>query len=88
MKRLVDTKAQREVPQIILTTHSPYVLSEFTPEEVTLMSRVEDNVIARPLRDSPNIDKRLGGGTFYLGELWYNLDEKTLFPNNPTARHN
>ena len=85
LKRLVETKGDREVPQIIFTTHSPYVLSEFTPEEVTVMSRVGDSVIARPLRDSPNIEKRLGGGEFYLGELWYNLDEEELFPDGRSA---
>ncbi len=85
LKRLVETKGDREVPQIIFTTHSPYVLSEFTPEEVTVMSRVGDSVIARPLRDSPNIEKRLGGGEFYLGELWYNLDEEVLFPEGRSA---
>ncbi len=86
LKRLVETKSDREVPQIIFTTHSPYVLSEFTPEEVTVMSRdVGDSVIARPLRDAPNIEKRLGGGAFYLGELWYNLDEEELFADGRPA---
>jgi len=36
-------------------------------------------VVARPLRDAPHIDERLAGGEFYLGELWYNLDEEELF---------
>ena len=87
LKRLVETKGDREVPQIIFTTHSPYVLSEFTPEEVTVMNRDGDSVIARPFRDAPNIEKRLGGGEFYLGELWYNLDEEELFRDGRTASH-
>ena len=69
-------------PQIIISTHSPYVLSFFEPEEVTFLSRPADDpagpVRARPLRDAPNIHERMGG-EFYLGELWYNLSEKELF---------
>jgi energy-coupling factor transporter ATP-binding protein EcfA2 len=66
-------------PQIVLTTHSPYVLTWFTPEEVTFLSRMKGGgVRARPLRDAPNIHARLEDG-FYLGELWYNLTEEDLF---------
>ena len=38
-------------------------------------------VEARPLRDAPHIEERLGRGEFYLGELWYNLSEEELFAN-------
>jgi hypothetical protein len=31
------------------------------------------------MRDAPDIQQRLGGGAFYLGELWYNLSEEELF---------
>jgi len=67
------------LPQIVFTTHSPYVLTTFKPEEVTFMSKRNGSVVARPLRDAPHIDERLGDGEFYLGELWYNLDEEELF---------
>ncbi|MHC4405303.1 MAG: AAA family ATPase [Planctomycetota bacterium] len=70
-------------PQIILTTHSPYVLSFFEPEEVTFLSRPKDNpdgpVRARPLRDAPSIKEQMAEDAFYLGELWYNLTEEELF---------
>ncbi|MGD0383420.1 MAG: AAA family ATPase [Thermoguttaceae bacterium] len=70
-------------PQIILTTHSPYVLSFFKPEEVTFLSRPPGDpdgpVRARPLSQAPNIHERLADGDFYLGELWYNLSEEDLF---------
>ncbi len=72
----------RPAPQIIMTTHSPYLLSSFRPEEVTLMVRRDGGrgpVEARPLRDAPHIEERLGRGEFYLGELWYNLSEDELF---------
>jgi predicted ATPase len=79
LKRMTDNQINQKVPQIIFTTHSPYVLSPFSPEEVTLMSRRNGSVIARPLRDAPQIKERLGDGEFYLGELWYNLEEEELF---------
>jgi hypothetical protein len=81
LKRMIEDPGGREIPQIIFTTHSPYVLSHFQPEEVTFMSRQGDHAIARPLRDAPHIQERLAGGEFYLGELWYNLDEEELFPD-------
>ncbi len=72
-----------KIPQIIMTTHSPYLLSSFKPEEVTFLSRPPGDpdapVRARPLRDAPRIAERLAGGEFYLGELWYNLSEEELF---------
>ena len=79
LKRMAQDKSRDRFPQIIFTTHSPYLLTPFKPEEVTLMSRRNGSVIARPLRDAPNIDERLGDGEFYLGELWYNLEEEELF---------
>jgi predicted ATPase len=82
IRRLHEAPSGREAPQIVMTTHSPYLLSSFQPDEVTLMVRREGGkgpVEARPLRDAPNIEERLGRGEFYLGELWYNLSEEELF---------
>jgi hypothetical protein len=82
LKELVQRSEGKPFPQIMMTTHSPYVLSHFEPEEVTFLSRPPDDpdgaVRARPLRDAPNIKERLADG-FYLGELWYNLSEEDLF---------
>jgi hypothetical protein len=76
--RKMTEEAGENAPQIVFTTHSPYVLSFFQPEEVTFMSRSDDGAVrARPLRDAPHIRERLDG--FYLGELWYNLSEEELF---------
>ncbi|HWE35689.1 MAG TPA: AAA family ATPase [Isosphaeraceae bacterium] len=79
LRQLTDLPGVGTPPQIIMTTHSPFLLSSFRPEEVTMMSRRGDHAIARPLGDAPNIEARLGGGEFYLGELWYNYDEEELF---------
>ena len=81
IRRLHEVPSGRTPPQIIMTTHSPYLLSSFHPDEVTLMVRKNGSgsVQAHPLRDAPNIEERLGQGDFYLGELWYNLSEEELF---------
>ena len=83
LKELVQRADGEPFPQIILSTHSPYVLSFFEPEEVTFLSRVPGKpdapVRARPLTDAPQIHERMGKEEFYLGELWYNLDEEELF---------
>jgi len=82
LKQLVGREEGVRFPQIIMTTHAPYVLSFFEPEEVTFLSRPADDpngpVRARPLRDAPNIKERMGD-EFFLGELWYNLSEEELF---------
>lgn len=82
LKDMVNRTDGVRFPQIIMTTHSPYLLSFFEPEEVTLLSRpaepADAPVRARPLRDAPNIRERMGD-EFYLGELWYNLSEEDLF---------
>jgi hypothetical protein len=82
LKGMVNRTEGVRFPQIILTTHSPYVLSFFQPEEVTLLSRESDRpdapVRARPLREAPHVKERMGND-FYLGELWYNLSEEELF---------
>jgi hypothetical protein len=79
LRKMAGSALNEKLPQIVFTTHSPYVLTTFTPEEVTFMSKQNGSVVARPLRDAPHIDERLGDGEFYLGELWYNLDEEELF---------
>ena len=83
LREVVAGTPESSRPQLILSTHSPYLLSFFAPEEVTFMSRCRSGgVCARPLRDAPNIRERMDG-EFYLGELWYNLSEEELFGGVP-----
>jgi energy-coupling factor transporter ATP-binding protein EcfA2 len=78
LKKWVESNGEN-TPQIVISTHSPYLISFFGPEEVTFLARtMGGGVRARPLRNAPNIHERLSGG-FYLGELWYNLSEEELF---------
>jgi energy-coupling factor transporter ATP-binding protein EcfA2 len=80
LKKWVEENAA-DATQVVMATHSPYVLSFFEPEQVTFLARSKTGgVRARPLRDAPNIRERLSGG-FYLGELWFNLSEEELFGN-------
>jgi energy-coupling factor transporter ATP-binding protein EcfA2 len=82
LRDMVSRKQGRTFPQVVLSTHSPYVLSFFQPEEVTFLSRPKDQpdgpVRARPLREAKKIQEGMGS-EFYLGELWYNLTEEELF---------
>jgi predicted ATPase len=59
LKRMAARTGNVQIPQIIITTHSPYVVSFFEPEEVTFLGRPSDNpdapVRARPLRDAPHL---------------------------------
>ena len=81
MRSLVERKDGPVFPQIILSTHSPYVLTDFAPEEVTFLSRYPDDpgkgVRARPLSTANNLESY--GKEFFLGELWFNLTEEELF---------
>jgi len=55
--------------QIVLTTHSPYVLDLFKPEEVTLCTKLETGEIKTTrMSDSPDVVRQLG--VFTLGEIW------------------
>jgi predicted ATPase len=81
LHQLEQRSPDEATPQIIMTTHSPFLLSQFKPNQVTLMSREGGHgpVRARALQDAPHIEERLGDNEFYLGELWYNLSEEELF---------
>ena len=51
IRRLQEAPSGRAAPQIIMTTHSPYLLSSFHPDEVTLMVRRERRAApSRPVR--------------------------------------
>ena len=75
-KRLQDVlKILREIvsgqsrTQIILTTHSPYVVDLFEPDEVTLCQKQQDGSIGvRRLSDSKAVRDQLD--VFTLGEIW------------------
>jgi predicted ATPase len=56
--------------QIILATHSPLVVNELQPEEVTIVTRpsVETGSVVTPMTKTRNFEKRKSA--YSLGELW------------------
>lgn len=68
VKKLVED-VRRDQTQVLLTTHSPYVLDSFKPEEVTLCSRKQDgSVTTCRLSESRTVQEQLD--VFTLGEIW------------------
>jgi predicted ATPase len=55
--------------QVILTTHSPYIVDLFEPNEVSLCCKAEDgSVSVHPLSESETVREQLD--VFMLGEIW------------------
>ena len=66
LRHLIESQKRT---QIVMTTHSPYLLDFFKPEEVTLCRKEPDgSVSVHPLGSSPDLRKQLD--VFSLGEIW------------------
>ena len=66
LKQLVSEQSHT---QVLMTTHSPYVLHEFTPEEVTLCVREPNGEVkTRRLSESKSVHEL--NDVFGLGEIW------------------
>jgi predicted ATPase len=69
--------------QVLIATHSPLVLNELKPEEVTVLTRssVVEGTKATPINATPNFERR--ASVYSLGELWLaycdGKDESPLF---------
>ncbi len=60
---------EQSYTQVVLTTHSPYGLDLFKPEEVTLCTKLETGEIKTTrMSDSPVVLQQLD--VFTLGEIW------------------
>ncbi|NNM88982.1 MAG: AAA family ATPase [Phycisphaerae bacterium] len=69
LKILRQLLSEHSRTQILLTTHSPYLLDCFQPEEVTLCRKEPDgSVSVHPLQGMPEVRKQLA--VFSLGEIW------------------
>ena len=77
IKQLVS---EQNHTQVVMTTHSPYVLHEFSPEEVTVCVREENGEVkTRRLSESKSVQEQIG--FFSLGEIWtMDGDEKLIQP--------
>lgn len=72
--------------QVILATHSPLVINELKPDEVTVVTRDnEHGTKVKPIKDTPRFDERKE--LYSLGELWLSyangLDESPLLNGTP-----
>jgi predicted ATPase len=69
VKILRDVVNEQDKTQVILTTHSPYVVDRFEPNEVTLCRMQEaGEVRVQRLIDSPLVKQQKD--LFTLGEIW------------------
>jgi predicted ATPase len=77
--------AEQNRCQVVLTTHSPYVLDFFKPEDVSLCRKGHDDAVAvHSLADSKTIRDQLD--VFTLGEIWTaEGEEKIIRASQPPA---
>lgn len=69
LKILREVVTEQSHSQVILTTHSPYVVDLFEPEEVTLCQRNDDgSVSVQRLSESETVRQQIN--VFTLGEIW------------------
>ena len=54
--------------QVVMATHSPLVINEMRPDEVTVFTRSEQGTVATPIADTPRFAER--SKVYALGELW------------------
>ena len=55
--------------QVIIATHSPLVVNELEPEEVSVVTRtVDEGTIVTPIKETSNFETR--SKAYALGELW------------------
>ena len=80
--------SEKQGMQIIMTTHSPLVINELTPDEVSVVTRpsLEHGTVVTPIIKTANFEKR--AGVYALGELWLSYaDGQTEAPLfSPTVR--
>jgi predicted ATPase len=69
--RTLRDLTERRGMQVILSTHSPLVINELKPEEITVVTRQDAEEGSRLTRmsDVPNLDRRMGVYST-LGGLW------------------
>jgi ABC-type uncharacterized transport system ATPase subunit len=79
-------RAMSDKTQVIIATHSPLVINELQPDEVTLVTRdASAGTRAVLMKDTVNFEER--SKVYALGELWLSyangVDEKPLVSGDP-----
>ena len=74
----------RRRTQILMTTHSPYVIDHFAPEEVSICRLgIDGSVAVTRLSDNDIVRKRLD--VFTLGEIWSAEGDQQLAERSPAG---
>ena len=69
LRILRELVSEQDRTQVVLTTHSPYVVDLFKPEEVTLCLKGADGAVTTyRLSDSKSVREQMD--IFQLGEIW------------------
>ncbi len=68
--RSLRTFAETTGTQVLMATHSPLVINELEPDEVSVVTKasVEEGTKVTRIKDTPNFEKR--SSVYALGELW------------------
>ena len=81
---LRDLVNEQTRTQVVMTTHSPYVVDQFKPEEVTLCQKQKDgSICVRRLSESGPVRDQLD--VFTLGEIWTAEGDEALAERAATA---
>ena len=69
LRILRELVSEQDRTQVVLTTHSPYVVDQFKPEEVTLCLKGPDGAVTtHRLSNSKSVREQMD--IFQLGEIW------------------
>lgn len=79
--KILRTIVEETGTQVVMATHSPLVINELKPEEVSVVTRAEEaGTKVTPIVETHNFEKRFS--TYSLGELWLSyangVDEEPL----------
>jgi len=81
---LRELVSEQDQTQVVMTTHSPYVVDLFKPEEVTICRRDSDGAtIAHQLATSKTVREQLD--IFSLGEIWAAEGEDNLIDSEAST---
>jgi predicted ATPase len=75
--RMLHVIIEQKGTQVIIATHSPLVINELQPEEVTVVTRpsLEEGTQLTPMIETHNFQKR--SSVYALGELWLSFANGT-----------
>jgi predicted ATPase len=83
LKILRDSISERSSTQVLLTTHSPYVVDLFSPDEVTLCRRENEQIVTKKLSESKMVRDQLD--VFSLGEIWTSEGDERIASAEPVG---